>query len=63
VPVVAVAKELAAAEAALQKTGEAVGAEDYLAARETLNGVKERVDAVLVAINETMAPRPASRRK
>ena len=55
--------ELAAAEAALQKTGEAVGAEDYLAARETLNGVKERVDAALTAINETMAPRPAARRK
>jgi hypothetical protein len=49
--------ELAAAEAALQKTGEAVGAEDYLAARETLNGVKERVDAALAAINETMARR------
>ena len=55
--------ELAAAEGALQKTGEAVGAEDYLAARETLNGVKERVDAALVAINATMAPRPTVRRK
>jgi hypothetical protein len=55
--------ELAAAEAALQKAGEAVSAEDYLAARETLTGVKERVDAALMAINETMAPRPAARRK
>ena len=55
--------DLAAAEAALQKAGEAVGEEDYLAARETLNGVKERVDAALAAINATMAPRPTARRR
>ena len=44
--------DLAAADAALQKAGEAVGAEDYLAARESLDGVKERVNAALVAIND-----------
>ena len=49
--------DLTTAEAALQKAGEAVAAEDYLLAREALNGVKERVDAALMAINETMAPR------
>jgi hypothetical protein len=55
--------ELTAAEAVLQKTGEAVAAEDYLAAKETLDGVKPRVDAALVAINETMAPRTPPRRR
>ncbi len=55
--------DLAAAEAALQKAGEAVSQEDYLAARETLNGVKERVDVALVAINATMAPRTTARRR
>ena len=55
--------DLTAAEAALQKAGEAVGAEDYLLAREALNGVKERVTAALMAINQTMAPRTAARRR
>ena len=55
--------DLAAADAALQKAGEAVAAEDYLAAREALDGVKERVNAALVAINMTMAPRTAARRR
>jgi hypothetical protein len=54
--------ELTAAEGALQKAGEAVAAEDYLAARETLSGVKDRVDAALAAINQTMAPRAPARR-
>jgi hypothetical protein len=55
--------DLTAAEAALQKAGEAVGEEDYLAARETLNGVKERVDTALAAINETTASRAPARRR
>ena len=55
--------DLTTAEAALQKAGEAVAAEDYLLAREALNGVKERVDAALMAINETMSPRTPARRR
>jgi Domain of unknown function (DUF4398) len=55
--------DLAAAEAALQKAGEAVAAEDYLAARTSLDGVKERVIAALGAINQSMAPRTAARRR
>ena len=55
--------DLTAAEAALQKAGEAVAAEDYLLAREALNGVKERVTAALMAINQTMAPRTPARRR
>jgi hypothetical protein len=55
--------DLTAAEAALQKAGEAVAAEDYLLAREALNGVKERVTAALLAINQTMAPRTTARRR
>ena len=55
--------DLAAAEAALQKAGEAVAAEDYLLAREALDGVRERVNAALMAIDQTMAPRTAARRR
>ncbi len=55
--------DLTAAEGALQKAGEAVAAEDYLAARDTLNGVRERVEGALAAINATMAPRTTARRK
>ena len=54
--------DLTASEGALQKAGEAVAAEDYLLAREALNGVRERVNAALMAINETMAPRSPARR-
>jgi hypothetical protein len=56
-------EELTAAEGALQKAGEAVAAEDYLLARDALTGVKERVDAALMAINATMAPRTPARRR
>ena len=55
--------DLTAAEAALQKAGEAVAKEDYLAARESLDGVRERVTTALGAINVTMAPRTAARRR
>jgi hypothetical protein len=47
----------------LQESGEAIAAEEYRSARETLDGVKERVDGALVAINQTMAPRTAPRRR
>jgi hypothetical protein len=55
--------DLTAADAALQKAGEAVAAEDYLAARDSLDGVKERVITALAAINMTMAPRTTARRR
>jgi hypothetical protein len=55
--------DLTAAEGALQKAGEAVAAEDYLLAREALNGVRERVNGALMAINQTMAPRAPARRR
>jgi hypothetical protein len=45
----------------LQKAGEAVAAEDYLAARETIEGVKERVEVALAAIDKTMSRAPARR--
>lgn len=54
---------LTAAEAALQKAGEAVAGGDYLAAREALEGVEERVDKALEAISATIAPRPPARRR
>ena len=55
--------DLAAAEAALQKAGEAVGEEDYLGARESLEGVKARVDTALAAVNEATTPRAPARRR
>jgi hypothetical protein len=55
--------DLTMAEAALQKAGEAVAAEDYLLARDALDGVKERVAAALMAINQTMTPRAPARRR
>ena len=55
--------DLLAAEASLQKAGEAVAAGDYLAARDTLSGVKERVQGALEAINTTLAQRAPARRR
>jgi hypothetical protein len=43
----------------LQKAGEAVAAEDYLSARATIEGVKERVEVTLAAIDKTMPRAPA----
>jgi flagellar biosynthesis regulator FlaF len=57
------AADLAAAEAALQKTGETSAADDYLAARATLEGVRQRVEAALAAINDTMPARPPQPRR
>lgn len=57
------ARDLTAAEADLQKAGEAVAAEDYLAARATLEGVKKRVEAVFAAINEEMPGQAPQRRR
>jgi hypothetical protein len=55
--------DLMAAEAALQKAGEAVGEEDYLGAREALEGINDRVDNALTAINAAIAPRAPARRR
>jgi hypothetical protein len=52
-------EELTVAEAVLQKAGEAVAAEDYLSARATIEGVKERVEVTLAAIDKTMPRAPA----
>ena len=54
--------EVAAANAAVQKAGEAINADDYLTARETLEGVKERIEQALAAINE-VSPPPGARRR
>ena len=56
------ASEIAAANAAVQKAGEAINSDDYLAARETLEGVKERIEQALAAINE-VSPPPGARRR
>jgi hypothetical protein len=45
------AETLAAAEADLQKAGEAIGAGDYLAANSALEGVKARIEASIAAVN------------
>lgn len=57
------ADDLTAAEADLQKAGEAIAADDYLAARAMLEGVRKRVMAALAAINDTMPARPPQRRR
>lgn len=43
--------EIATADGALQKSGEAVTAGDYLAANQALEGVRERVAKALAALN------------
>jgi hypothetical protein len=56
------ASEIAAANASVQKAGEAINADDYLLAKETLEGVKERIEQALTAINE-VSPPPGTRRR
>jgi hypothetical protein len=53
------AAAIAAANADVQKAGEAVEAEDYLAAGPALEGVQERIEEAIAAINAAM---PARRR-
>lgn len=51
------AAEMAAADAAVQKAGEAVAADDYLTARAQLEGVTDRLTAAGDAIDATLRPR------
>jgi hypothetical protein len=51
------AGEVAAVNLRVQEAGEAVMAGDYLAARTALEGVKERIDKTLAAIDAAQAPR------
>ncbi|MBI2827956.1 MAG: DUF4398 domain-containing protein [Acidobacteria bacterium] len=57
------AADLAAADAVLQEAGEAVAEDDYLAARAALEGVKERVDTALAAIDDAVPGRSPQRRR
>jgi len=57
------ARALTAADSALQKSGEAIAADDYLAARAALEGVKERLKAALAAIDDAMPGRAPPRRR
>jgi hypothetical protein len=54
--------DIASANADVQKAGEAIEAEDYLSARTALEGVKERIEQALAAVDAAMAP-PAARRR
>jgi hypothetical protein len=51
------AAEIAAVNAAMQKAGEAIAANDYLAARSALEGVKPRMEKTLAAIETAIASR------
>jgi Domain of unknown function (DUF4398) len=57
------ADDLTAAESGLQKAGEAIAASDYLAARATLDGVRERAEAALAALDDAIAAQPSQRRR
>jgi hypothetical protein len=57
------ARDLTAAEADLQKAGEAIAADDYLAARATLEGGRKRVEAALAAITDALQARAPQRRR
>jgi hypothetical protein len=46
----------------VQKAGEAIKADDYVAARRALDGVKERIEKAVAAIDDVTAP-PAPRRR
>jgi hypothetical protein len=46
----------------VQKAGEAMKADDYLAARPGLDGIKERLTEAIDSLNAAMAP-PARRRR
>jgi hypothetical protein len=56
------AADIVVAEAALQKSGEAVAAGDYLAALESLEGVDAGLRAVISAIDATDQSQPPRRR-
>lgn len=52
---------IAAANVDVQKAGEAIKADDYLSARTALEGVKERMNTALAAIDEAIAARTRRR--
>lgn len=47
----------------VQKAGEAIKAGDYLAARQALEGVKERIEKALAAVDAAMGSQPSRRRR
>jgi hypothetical protein len=47
----------------VQKAGEAIAADDYFAARPALNGVKERIEQAIAAIDAATASQSARRRR
>lgn len=55
-------EDIAAANADVQKTGEAVKADDYLTARSVLEGMKPRIEKALATLDAVLAP-PSSRRR
>ena len=57
------ANDLTAADADLQKAGEAVAAGDYLRASAALEGLRERVEKALAAIDDAMPARPPRPRR
>lgn len=55
-------EDIAAANADVQKAGEAIKADDYLTARSVLEGVKPRIEKALATLDAALAP-PSSRRR
>lgn len=56
------AGDIAAVNVDVQKAGEAIQADDYLEARRSLEGVKERIEKALAAVDAATGA-PASRRR
>jgi hypothetical protein len=54
---------VAAINAEMQKAGEAIQAGDYLASRKLLEGLKDRIQKTIAAIDEAMAPQANRRRR
>jgi hypothetical protein len=57
------AAEIEAVTAVVQKAGEAVKADDYLGARAMLEGVKERIQTAMTAIQQATTAQSARRRR
>jgi hypothetical protein len=60
--IAAAGEAIAEANATVQKAGEAIAAEDYLAAGPILEGVEERLDQAIADIEAALPARPARRR-
>lgn len=56
------AATIASVNEAVQKAGEAIKGDDYVSARPALDGVKERIEEAMAAIDEAVSP-PAPRRR